>query len=137
MPEPGIEITVSDPWGNVTTVLSGSKPEYGPGGFEVLAAHAGSYTVGFLGERFEVEAREYTLLLSFFKAPPAVAKQPADPEEDPPATAPSQPVDPPAVQPGSPEEPPDFPDTLLSEAEMLNLVLKRLDRVIDLLNAGQ
>lgn len=52
--QPGVEITITDPWGNASRVLSGSKPEYGPGGFELYAPHHGDYGLQFLGERFTV-----------------------------------------------------------------------------------
>jgi hypothetical protein len=65
LPRPGIDIVVTDPGGNTSTVTSGSKPEHGSGGFEVLAPHAATYTVAFLGETFLVQTREGTTLLSF------------------------------------------------------------------------
>jgi hypothetical protein len=52
--EPGIELTIVDPFGNTLQVRSGSKPEYGAGGFEIYAPLAGDYVVHFLGESFRV-----------------------------------------------------------------------------------
>jgi hypothetical protein len=57
MPRQGIQVTVADPWGNTSQVVSGSKAEYGPGGFEVLAPHEGVYRVSFLDEEFAVQTR--------------------------------------------------------------------------------
>ncbi len=63
--EAGITLTVADPWDNVSSVLSGSKPEHGPGGFEVLAPHVATYTVRFLDQSFAVQTHEGTTLVTF------------------------------------------------------------------------
>lgn len=60
LPRPGIRVVVADPWGNSTSVVSGSKTEHGPSGFEVLAPHAIPYTLTFLGETFQVPMRQGT-----------------------------------------------------------------------------
>ena len=54
-PCPGIELTVTDPYGNATSVTSGSKSRYGDGGFEVLVHAKGTFTLTFLDQKFEVE----------------------------------------------------------------------------------
>jgi hypothetical protein len=60
LPRRGIRIVVADPWGNATSVMSGSKTEHGPAGFEVLAPHAVLYTLTCLGETFQVPMRQGT-----------------------------------------------------------------------------
>jgi hypothetical protein len=58
LPKAGIQVAVEDPYGNRVVVISGSKPEYGPGAFEVPAwIHQGNYTVRFLDQSFPVEMR--------------------------------------------------------------------------------
>lgn len=64
-PRPGIQITATDPWGNGFSTVSGSKPEYGPGGFEILIFHDATYVLQFLGETFEVEVRGDRVHLTF------------------------------------------------------------------------
>jgi hypothetical protein len=48
----GQVITVTDPWGNPERVISGSKPEFGSGGFEVYQHGAGEYRIEFLDQSF-------------------------------------------------------------------------------------
>jgi hypothetical protein len=64
-PRPGIQITATDPWGNRFSSISGSKPEYGPGGLEILIFHDATYLLQFLGETFEVEVRGDRVHLTF------------------------------------------------------------------------
>ncbi len=100
-PYPGIDLTVADPWGNASTVTSGSKPEHGEGGFEVVAPHQVAYTLAFLGETFEVQVREGTTLVNFDRIePPAPVPEPV-PEPGPvPAPVPEpEPVPVPAPVP--------------------------------------
>jgi hypothetical protein len=52
MPEAGIQVTVTDPYGAAVQMVSGSKPEYGVGGWEVYAPHTGTYTIQFLDQTF-------------------------------------------------------------------------------------
>ncbi|GAB4541741.1 MAG: hypothetical protein Kow0063_32900 [Anaerolineae bacterium] len=52
MPEAGIQVTISDPYGRATQVVSGSKPEHGLGGWEVYAPYTGVYTIRFLDQTF-------------------------------------------------------------------------------------
>jgi hypothetical protein len=79
LPHAGIQLTVTDPWGNAATVSSGSKPEYGPGGFEVLAPHVATYTVKFLDQTFEVQTHDGFSLVTFRLLGP-------EPEPEPEAT---------------------------------------------------
>jgi hypothetical protein len=65
MPKPGIEVTVSDAWGNITTVIGGSKQEHGPGGFEVAAPHPVKHTIAFLGETFAFKMRNKSAFVTF------------------------------------------------------------------------
>jgi hypothetical protein len=65
LPEQGIALEVTDPWGNAVRVTSGSKGEYGSGGFEVPVWADTVYTVGFLGEAFEVEVNHELVILTF------------------------------------------------------------------------
>ena len=51
---PNETITVIKPDGVTERLTSGSKLEYGPGGFETYATLAGIYKLEFLGETFEV-----------------------------------------------------------------------------------
>jgi hypothetical protein len=56
LPQAGIRVAVEDAYGNRATVVSGSKPEYGPGAFEVPAwIPNGNYTVRFLDQSFPIE----------------------------------------------------------------------------------
>lgn len=52
---PNEEITIYKPNNQVQRVISGSKAEYGPGGFETYAQVPGTYSLEFLGERFDLE----------------------------------------------------------------------------------
>jgi hypothetical protein len=76
LPRPGIEVMVSDPWGNVTRIISGTKAEYGPGGFEVLAPHTTTYTVSFLGETFDVLTHDGATIVTFRQAGAAMQTPP-------------------------------------------------------------
>lgn len=122
LPKAGIELTITDPWGNARTAVSGSKPEHGPGGFEVLAPHAATYTLAFSGKTFEVKTRKRVTFLTFSRVkppdkPPEEEKPPSGEEtEGPPET-------PPQESPVEPVEKPD-PGTLLEQ------VLQRLDRIV-------
>ncbi|MBN1137538.1 MAG: hypothetical protein JXM73_13200 [Anaerolineae bacterium] len=73
-PRPGIALTITDPWNNSLSVVSGSKPEYGPGGFEALAPNPATYTLAFLDQRFQVTTQDGITFLTFAEtqtAPPA------------------------------------------------------------------
>ena len=73
LPQTGVRVTVSDPWGNASSVISGSKPEYGPGGFEVLAPHEGVYRVSFLGEEYAVQTRAGVTHVAFQEVRPSLS----------------------------------------------------------------
>ncbi|MBN1992470.1 MAG: SpoIID/LytB domain-containing protein [Anaerolineae bacterium] len=47
-------LVMTDPKGFQTTVTSGSKPEYGVGGFEIYAPLTGDYVVQFLDQTFTI-----------------------------------------------------------------------------------
>lgn len=62
--QPNVPIRVIMPNGQTVAVLSGSKPEYGPGGFEVYAQQAGTYGVQIGRYRFEVPMKgQFTRLI--------------------------------------------------------------------------
>jgi len=64
MPRAGIEVTIIDPYGNASRVVSGSKPEYGAGGWETWAPNMGTYTIRFLEQVFAVPMEgQYTRLI--------------------------------------------------------------------------
>ncbi len=65
LPQAGIRLDVSDPWGNTVSVISGSKTEYGPGGFEALAWADATYTLRFLNEVFQIEVGQEIVVLTF------------------------------------------------------------------------
>ncbi len=67
-PRAGIRLDVSDPWGNIVSVTSGSKTEYGPGGFEVPAWADATYTLRFLDQVFKVELGQEIVVLTFTEA---------------------------------------------------------------------
>ena len=124
-PNPGISLTVTDPWGNASAVVSGSKTEYGAGGFEVLAPHPVRYTLSFLDERFEVQMREGTTLVTFTQttlAPPAPPGG-AQPEPTGPGSQPGHRPSPVVPQPPAPG----------SEAGMWEMLLQKLKRIEDLI----
>ncbi len=64
-PRPGIRLDVTDPWGNTVSVTSGSKTEYGPGGFEVPVWADTTYTLRFMNETFRVEISQEIAVLTF------------------------------------------------------------------------
>jgi hypothetical protein len=65
LPRSNITMTVTDPFGNVHTVKSGSKVEYGPGGFEILAWADGPHIIEFLDQTFQVEIQGNFALVTF------------------------------------------------------------------------
>jgi hypothetical protein len=61
MPQANIQVTIISPSGFPTQVVSGSKPEYGVGGWEVYATETGTYTIKFLDQTFSLPmAGQYT-----------------------------------------------------------------------------
>ncbi|OQY33241.1 MAG: hypothetical protein B6243_06690 [Anaerolineaceae bacterium 4572_5.2] len=53
--KPDLQITVTRPDGFVQTTRSGSKPEFGAGGFEATVTNPGVYTLKFLDQQFTVQ----------------------------------------------------------------------------------
>ncbi len=64
-PRQGIRLDIVDPWGNSVSVTSGSKTDYGSGGFEVPVWADAVYTLRFLGEAFQVDVRHEVVILTF------------------------------------------------------------------------
>jgi hypothetical protein len=64
-PRSGIRLDVTDPWGNSVAVTSGSKTEYGPGGFEVPVWADAAFALRFLDETFQVEVGHEIVILTF------------------------------------------------------------------------
>lgn len=52
--EPQMPIVILNPKGFEMVITSGSKPEFGPGGFEIYAPDVGDYTLQFLGQTFVI-----------------------------------------------------------------------------------
>jgi hypothetical protein len=69
MPRAGIQVSVEDPYGNIVNVVSGSKPEYGVGGWEVYATQVGTYRIQFLDQVFDVPMNGQFTHLTFSEAP--------------------------------------------------------------------
>ena len=65
LPEAGVPITVTSAWSSVS-VISGSKPEYGPGGFEVTLWSSGVYAISFLDQGFEVRVDDDEIVRATF-----------------------------------------------------------------------
>ena len=122
LPRAGIEITLTDPWGNSSTTISGSKPEHGVGGFEFLAPHPATYTLSFQGESFKIKTGEgvsFVIFTEVESAPPPAVPEPRPPTPGDRPEEPSAPIEP----------PPEVPDQDL----LLDVVLERLDRIIEAL----
>ena len=71
MADPGIAITVTDPWGNRFTTRSGDKADYGDGGWELTFTHPGLCSVDFLDQRFWVQVDNNTAVHLYFQEGPA------------------------------------------------------------------
>ncbi len=63
-------ITVTAPSGAQSIVISGGKPEYGPGGFEAYAPEKGIYTLQFSKKTFTIPTTGKMLHLTFKKQQP-------------------------------------------------------------------
>jgi hypothetical protein len=75
LPRAGIEVTVEDPFGRATRLFSGSKPEYGAGGFESYAPNAGIYRIHFLDQIFELPMNgQFTRVIFREEAAPPAAQ---------------------------------------------------------------
>jgi hypothetical protein len=106
-PRAGIQLTIADPWGHTTTVTSGSKPDYGVGGFEVLASPRVAYTLSFLDQTFSLQPQDAATIVTFTEV--TLPKPPEKPPQKPP-------------------EPPTDDNALLAA------VLQRLDQILELLH---
>ena len=70
-------IRIEAPSRNIYQVLTGSKTEYGVGGFEFYAIEKGTYTLQIEDKRFEVPADGQTIRLTFRKGDGTAPSQPA------------------------------------------------------------
>ena len=65
-PVAGVPLTVTNPWGNAVTVTTGSKPEWGPGGFEVYATPPGeAFTLTVGGYSYQVQTQDGLTVVRF------------------------------------------------------------------------
>jgi hypothetical protein len=69
LPRGGIEITLQTPLGTTFKRESGSKPQYGLGGFEFWAPNHGLHTLSFLDQTFEFTLEGHFCRLTFTEAP--------------------------------------------------------------------
>ncbi len=134
-PTAGIALTVTDPWGNAVTVISGSKPDYGVGGFEVLTGNIALYTLTFLDQRFEVQTHDGMTLVTFTQVETPPEEEPPEeepPEEEPPEEEPPE-EEPPEEEPPEEEPPSEEPPPCEESSDLETLfgeLFKRLDRII-------
>ncbi len=63
-------VTIVAPTGAQATVTSGSKPEWGPGGFEIYARTPGDYTIRFLDQSFTIPVQSQFTKIRFRKTGP-------------------------------------------------------------------
>jgi hypothetical protein len=122
LPQPGLQVTVTDPWGNASTVVSGSKPEFGPGGFEVLAPHPVIYTVAFLDQTFQVQMEEGATFVTFSRV--------TAPQTPTPSPTPQTPTPAPTPQPSPNSKPEPATDPALARWQLL---VEKLERIEELL----
>jgi hypothetical protein len=61
----GVPVNISDPAGDEHNVLSGSAPDFNPGGFSIPLPHAGNCTLRLLDQSYEVEIPETGLWVRF------------------------------------------------------------------------
>jgi hypothetical protein len=64
-PRADIPLTITDPWGNTISLVSGSKPEHGTGGFETPIWNNGMYTIRFLDQTFQVAVQDDFVFVTF------------------------------------------------------------------------
>jgi hypothetical protein len=69
LPRAGIEVTLMTPVDSTLTTLSGSKRQYGVGGFEFWAAQIGTYVLRFLDQVFEVTMDGQLTQVTFTEGP--------------------------------------------------------------------
>ena len=65
----GVPVTISDLSGNELTVLSGSAPDFNPGGFAVPLPPRGTCTLRFLDQSFDLEIGDIGLWVRFDAQP--------------------------------------------------------------------
>jgi hypothetical protein len=118
-PRAGIQVTVTDPWGNATSAVSGSKSEYGPGGFEVLAPNPAEYTVAFLDQSFKVQTQNGATVVTFTLV--TVAQPEPEPESEPEP----EPEDEPESEPEPVEEP-------VPAERRWSVLIQKLERIEEL-----
>jgi hypothetical protein len=70
MPEAGITLTITDPRNSSVQVVSGSKTEYGVGGFETYAPYTGPYTIQFLDQTFHLQMEGQFTRVTFIRGVP-------------------------------------------------------------------
>lgn len=66
-----VPIRITPPGGAPVVIVSGSKPEYGPGGFEIYATKIGTYVLEMEGYRFDVPMNGQFTRLVFRQTGPA------------------------------------------------------------------
>jgi lysozyme len=68
-PVPGVTLVVTNPWGHSETVVTGSKPEWGQGGFELYAAPPGeAFSLFVEGHTYQIQTHEGLTLVRFLRA---------------------------------------------------------------------
>jgi hypothetical protein len=68
--KPNAQIRIRSPQGQIFTLVTGSKREYGPGGFELYATEVGSYILEVEGFRFEIPMNGQFTRLTFRRSEP-------------------------------------------------------------------
>ncbi|MCB0192818.1 MAG: hypothetical protein KDJ65_12815 [Anaerolineae bacterium] len=127
---PGERIAITRPDGHRLEVVSGSKREYGVGGFETYAQKPGSYRIEFLDQQFELTLTGHFTRVNFQKVEPTAplpeeeakefeevvedgsSPQTILPVDQPDTPTASEPVDAP---PSSPETRPPLPPSVQTE----------------------
>jgi hypothetical protein len=61
----GIEVTITDSTGGEQKLLSGSAPEFNPGGFATALPSTDTFTMQVLDQSFELETSDAGLWLRF------------------------------------------------------------------------
>ena len=74
LPRGGAEVTLHTPIGVTFKRMSGSKPQYGLGGFEFWAPNRGLYQLGFLDQTFEITLEGQFTLVTLTEAARATDK---------------------------------------------------------------
>jgi hypothetical protein len=71
--KPNVPIRITPPGRTPIVVVSGSKPEYGAGGFEIYATQIGTYVLEIEGYRFDIPMNGQFTRLTFRQTGPAQA----------------------------------------------------------------